>query len=206
MDEVDKEVLDNHQKYLERKALYKSFGCDIDKERKFILEKAQPLYGDILEAGTGKGHFTLALAKEGYRFTTFDISEQEQKFAKLNLKFFGLDPLVDFRIENGEHLSFKDKSFDIIFSINTFHHLANPIKVLDELIRLLCFEGKLVLSDFTQEGMALVDKIHASEGREHTTSKTSLADIGRYLVEKGFSIDKASSKFQGLLIAYHQLI
>ncbi len=203
---MDSEVLENHKRYLERKALYKSFGCDIDKERAFIIEKAQPIYGDILEAGTGKGHFALALAKEGYRFTTFDISEQEQKFARLNLKYFELDHLVDFRIENGECLSFKDKSFDIIFSINTFHHLVNPYKVLDELIRLVSFEGKLVLSDFGKEGMALMDKIHASEGRKHEVSKTTLVDTERYLIEKGFKIDKASSKFQEILIAYHQLI
>ncbi|MDD4980115.1 MAG: class I SAM-dependent methyltransferase [Candidatus Omnitrophica bacterium] len=203
---MDKEVLENHKKYLERKTLYKSFGCDVDQERAFIIEKAQPLYGDILEAGTGKGHFALALAKEGYRFTTFDISKEEQKFARLNLKYFGLDQLVDFRIENGESLSFKDKSFDIIFSINTFHHLVNPYKVLDELIRLLSFEGKLILSDFTKEGMALMDKIHASEGRKHEVSKTTLADIEPYLIKKGFKINKASSKFQGVLITYHQLI
>ncbi|MBU0503059.1 MAG: class I SAM-dependent methyltransferase [Candidatus Omnitrophota bacterium] len=201
---MDKEVLENHKRYLERKALYKRFGCDIDRERAFIIEKAQPIYGDILEAGTGKGHFALALAKEGYRFTTFDISEQEQKFARLNLKYFGLDYLVDFRIENGESLSFKDNSFDIVFSINTFHHLINPYKVLDELIRLLSFEGKLVLSDFTKEGMALMDKIHASEGRKHEVSKTTLVDIEPYLIKNGFKIDKASSKFQEVLIAQHQ--
>ncbi|MDD4939538.1 MAG: class I SAM-dependent methyltransferase [Candidatus Omnitrophica bacterium] len=203
---MDKEALENHKLYLERKALYKSFGCDIDKERSFIVEKAQPIYGDILEAGTGKGHFALALAREGYRFTTFDISKEEQRFAKLNLKYFGLDHLVDFRVENGEYLSFKDKSFDIIFSINTFHHLTSPYKVLDELIRLLCFEGKIVLSDFTGEGMALMDKIHASEGRKHDVSSTTLADIERYLIKKGFNTGKASSKYQEVLIAYHQLI
>jgi ubiquinone/menaquinone biosynthesis C-methylase UbiE len=200
---LDKEVLENHKLYLKRKALYKSFGCDVDQERTFIIEKAQPIFGDILEVGTGKGHFALALAKEGYRFTTFDISEQEQKFARLNLKYFGLDHLVDFRIENGESLSFKDKSFDIIFSINTFHHLVNPYKVLDELIRLLAFEGKLVLSDFSKEGMVLMNKIHADEGKKHEASKTALADIERYLINKGFKIDKASSKFQEVLIAYH---
>jgi len=203
---LDKEILDNHKRYLERKALYNSFGCDIDKERAFIIEKAQPIYGDILEAGTGKGHFALALAKEGYRFTTFDISEQEQKFAKLNLKYFGLDHLADFRIENGEELSFKDKSFDNIFSVNTIHHLINPYKVIDELIRLLTFEGKIILSDFTEEGLSLMDKIHASEGNKHEVGKTTLSDIEQYLITKGFRITKANSRFQEVLIAYHQLI
>lgn len=203
---MDKEVLENHKHYLERKAFYKSFGCDIDKERTFVIEKSQPIFGDILEAGTGKGHFALALAKEGYRFTSFDISPEEQRFAKLNLKYFYLEHLVNFCIVDGESLSFKDKSFDIIFSINTFHHLTNPYKVLDELIRILTFEGKLVISDFNKEGIELMDKIHASEGRKHEIGKASSLDIEKYLINKGFIVNKANSKFQEVLIAYHQLI
>lgn len=203
---LDKEVLENHKKYLERKVLYSSLGYDVDKERAFILERAYPLYGDILEAGTGKGHFALELAKAGYNFTTFDISETEQAFAKLNLRYFGLDKQVDFRIENGESLSFRDESFDVIFSVNTLHHLINPYKVIDEFLRVLSFEGKLILSDFTQEGLVLMDKIHASEGNKHEVSKTTLSDIERYLQGKDFNIAKASSKFQEVLIASRQLI
>jgi len=203
---LEDELLANHKRYVERKAFYSSLGYDVDKERAFILEKAGPLYGDILEAGTGKGHFALELAKAGYSFTTFDISETEQAFAKLNLRYFGLDKRVDFRIENGETLSFKDKSFDVVFSVNTLHHLTDPYKVIDELLRVLSFEGKLVLSDFTQEGLVLMDKIHASEGNKHEVSKTTLSDVERYLTGKGFKITTVSSKFQEVLIAYHQLI
>jgi 2-polyprenyl-3-methyl-5-hydroxy-6-metoxy-1,4-benzoquinol methylase len=200
---MEKAVIENHKRYLERKALYKNFGYDVDKERVFIIEQAQPLYGEILEAGTGKGHFALALAKEGYKFTTFDISEEEQKFAKLNLKYFGLNHSADFRIENGEQLSFKYKSFDVVFSVNTIHHLLNPYKVIDELIRVLSFKGKLVLSDFTNEGFKIMDKIHASEGNKHEVSKITLSDMGQYLIAKGFRISKANSRFQEVLIAYH---
>ncbi|MBP7089058.1 MAG: class I SAM-dependent methyltransferase [Candidatus Omnitrophica bacterium] len=203
---MEKQVTENHQKYLERKALYNTFGYDIDQERTFILEKAQPIYGDILEAGTGKGHFTLTLAQQGYWFTTFDISEEEQSFAKLNLKYFELDNLVDFKIENGEHLSFEDKRFDIIFSVNTLHHLINPYKVIDEFIRIISFEGKIILSDFSQKGFALMDKIHALEGSMHQVSHVKLLDIEKYLITKRFKIEKYNSQFQEVLIAYHQLI
>jgi len=203
---VEKEVIENHKRYLERKALYKSFGCDIDKERAFVIEKAQPIFGDILEVGTGKGHFALILAKEGYRFTSVDISEEEQKFAKLNLRYFGLEKFVDFRIEDAEHLSFKDKSFDVIFSINTFHHLINPFTVIDDLIRIVTFEGKIILSDFTKEGLDLMDKIHQSEGRTHEVSKVTLSGIEKYLVGKGFITKKDRSEFQEIVIAYHQVI
>lgn len=203
---MDKEILENHQRYLERKALYASFGCDVDKEREFIIKKSQPLYGDILEAGTGKGYFALSLAKQGYCFTTFDISVQEQNFAKLTLKYFGLDNLATFRVENGEHLSFENGMFDIIFFINTLHHLVNPYKVVDELIRVLSFEGKFILSDFTLEGFRLMDAMHKKEGNIHKVSTITIMDIEKYLTGKGFKIEKHKSEFQEVLIAYHQLI
>jgi ubiquinone/menaquinone biosynthesis C-methylase UbiE len=203
---VEEEALENHKIYSERKKLYQEFGCDIDKERKFILDKAQPIFGDILEVGTGKGHFALILAQEGYRFTSIDISEAEQKIARMNLKYLGLDKLVDFRIENAEGLSFKDKSFDVIFSINTLHHLVSPFTVIDELIRIVTFEGKIVISDFTQKGLALMDKMHKGEGRIHQVSKTTLSDIEKYLAGKGFVIDKDKSEFQEIIIAYQRII
>ena len=71
---MEKEVLENHKRYLERVKLYRSFGYDLEKERDFILDKSLPISGEILEIGTGKGHFALVLAKRGFRFTSIDIS------------------------------------------------------------------------------------------------------------------------------------
>jgi|YelNatPaOPRAMG01_1025707.scaffolds.fasta_scaffold08666_4 hypothetical protein len=51
---MEKELIDNHQKYLERPALFKSHGYDLEKERSFIVEQAKPLRGQIIEADTGK--------------------------------------------------------------------------------------------------------------------------------------------------------
>ncbi len=198
---MDREVLENHKKYLERKALYKSFGYDVDKERDFILEQAKPVYGKILEAGTGKGHFALALAKAGHSFVTFDISADEQWFARLNLAYFSFEKSADFRIENGEHTSFSDGSFDTVFSVNVLHHLRNPYQVIDELIRLISTQGKLILVDFTEEGFKIMDKIHGLEGNTHEVGKVGLVDAKLYLVKKGFSVSKISSAYQCVLVA-----
>ena len=199
-------MFENHQRYLERKKFYAGFGYDTDKERDFILELAKPLCGKILEAGTGKGHFAIALAKQGYSFVAFDISEEELHLAKLNLAYFGLDTCVDFRIENAEHTSFADGSFDIVFSVNTLHHLRSPYKVIDELTRILSQKGKLILSDFTEEGFAIMGKIHALEGKTHEVSKTTLLDIESYLAKKGFSIKTTKSVYQRVLTAGKGLI
>ena len=197
---MDKEVIENHKKYLERKALYKSLGYDVDKERDFILEQAKPVCGRILEAGTGKGHFALALAKAGYSFVTFDISPEEQRFAKLNIAHFGFEKQVDFKIENGERTSFADGSFDTVFSVNVLHHLRNPYQVIDELIRLISSRGKLILADFTEEGFKIMDKIHGLEGNVHDVGKVGLADVESYLTKKGFSVKKSKSVYQCVFV------
>lgn len=198
---MDKEVLENHKAYLERNKLYKGFGYDIDKERDFILREAMPLSGKILEAGTGKGHFALALAKRGYLFVTFDISEEEQRFARLNIAYSGLEKQVNFRIEDGEHTSFADASFDVIFSVNVLHHLANPYRVIDELTRILAPGGKLVISDFSKKGFDIMDKIHALDGKKHQSGTVSLPDVEKYLSKKGFAIKKAKSAYQHVIVA-----
>jgi ubiquinone/menaquinone biosynthesis C-methylase UbiE len=194
------DIQENHKRYLERKTLYKSFGYDIEKERKFILDKAQPLYGDILEVGTGKGYMTVALAKEGYNFITIDISKEEQRFARLNVEYLGLGKHVDFRISDAEKMSFQDGSFDVIFSVNTLHHLLSPYKVIDELIRIFSDNGKIILSDFTEKGMEIIDKIHIEEGRRHEPGKTGFREIKEYLSKKGLTIVEHESALQKVLI------
>ena len=203
---LDKLILENHNRYLERIALYKSFGYDIEKEREFIIKKSQPFFGNILEVGTGKGYFTLALTKEGYNFTSIDISKEEQELAKLNIKYFGLENLVDFRIENAECISFEDDSFDIVISINVTHHLANPFKAIDEFTRIVTFEGKIIISDFTKQGFEIIDKIHRQENRKHDAGKFNLSNIADYLTNKDFKIERDKSALQELLIAYHPII
>lgn len=198
---MDREVIENHEKYLERKAFFKSFGYDIDRERDFILKQAEPVSGRILEAGTGKGHFALVLAQAGYSFVTFDVSPEEQRFAKLNIEYFGFKKQVDFRIENGEHVSFLDGSFDTIFSVNVLHHLSNPYQVIDELIRILSPKGKIILADFTEEGFKVMDKIHGLEGNTHEVGQVGLSDAGFYLIKKGFTVKKTKSAYQAVLIA-----
>lgn len=203
---MEKAAVENYKKYLERIELYKSFGYDIERERSFIIEKSFPLYGDILEVGTGKGYFTLALAKEDLNFTSVDISTDEQEIAKLNVKYFGCDKQVNFKIENAEHLSFQNEEFDIIFSVNTLHHFNNPFKIIDELIRVMSFEGKIILSDFSKEGFELVEKVHQSEGKSHQSDKFALGGISNYLLEKKLRIEKHRTIFQELIIADRPII
>ena len=198
---MDNEITDNHKRYLERKALYKSFGYNLDKEREFILAQAGPLEGKILEAGTGKGYFALALANKGHFFVTFDISPEEQRYAKLNLAYSGFVKFADFKIEDAEHTSFESGSFDLIFSVNVLHHLNKPFLVMDEFIRLLSMKGRLVLADFTTAGFKVMEQIHTLEGKVHHVGEIRIPEIESYLIQKGYMTRKERSIYQQILIA-----
>ncbi|MCM8760932.1 MAG: class I SAM-dependent methyltransferase [Candidatus Omnitrophica bacterium] len=198
---MDKEVIDNHTNYLKRLEFYRSFGYDLEGERDFILEKSLPLSGNMLEIGTGKGHFALALAKRGFSFISVDISQDEQEIARLNLRYYGLEKLVTLKIENAEKLSFPDRSFDVIFSINVFHHLYKPEAVLNEMDRLLRPAGKVVLSDFNAKGFEIINACHTAEGRVHDRSRHDLDEAKQYFAHKGFEVSECHSKTQRVLVA-----
>jgi len=201
MTALKSEVLENHDRYLERKALNQKFGYDIDQEREFIIKKARPISGKILEAGTGKGYFTLALARAGFHFTSFDISGAEQRYALLNLVYYGMEKQVHLDIANAESLPYQDGFFDIIFAMNMIHHLSCADKVCDEFSRVLVPGGKMVLSDFNIHGLDIIEKIHASEGRRHEVGPVSLADMKGLLIERGFKAEQLHGINQDLLIA-----
>lgn len=201
---MDKNISENHERYRERIKLFKSFGYDIDKERDFVIENAQPIKGKILELGTGKGHFAVALAQKGYQFTTVDISEEEQGFAKMNIQYLGLMDKINFVIADAEHLNFPDNSYDVSFGINIVHHLSQPLKVVNELLRVTVPDGKIVVSDFSKEGFAIIKELHKSEGKQHDSGHCTLNEIAEYVLGKGFQINKFNSKCQEMIIIRKQ--
>jgi ubiquinone/menaquinone biosynthesis C-methylase UbiE len=200
---MDSKVFENHNKYLERIKIFKQYGYDVQAERRFILDAAQPLAGSILEVGTGKGHMTIALARAGYLFTSIDKSAEAQEFARMNIEYLGLKDQVNFELEDAEKMSFTDGSFDKIISVNTVHELEHPFCVLDEMVRVIAVRGRIILSDFTPAGFEIVEKIHANENKNHSRGKASLKQATEYLVEKNFAIKKVSSPFQDVVIAYN---
>jgi ubiquinone/menaquinone biosynthesis C-methylase UbiE len=201
MTAVENEVLENYERYMARKALYREYGYDVEEERAFIIEKAHPISGAILEAGTGKGYFTLALAQKGFNFTSFDISEAEQKYARLNLIYQDREQQVRFDVADAESLAYEDCCFDVIFAVNLVHHLSCTRKVFDELIRVLTPSGKLVVSDLNRQGLVIMDKIHGLDRGQHHVGADTLSDVGEMLVERGFEVKLHAGVNQDTLIA-----
>jgi 2-polyprenyl-3-methyl-5-hydroxy-6-metoxy-1,4-benzoquinol methylase len=199
--EFSKEELEsNNRARIARQTMYKTYGYDNEKERLFIISAAWPVTGRILEAGTGKGYLTLELAKKGYMFTTYDINPEVQRIAKMNLAQAGLIDGVNFVIEGKEKLGFEGGSFDVIFCVNTLHHLEKSSVVLDEFLRVLSEKGRLILSDFTEKAFQIMDIIHASEGGKHEVTGWSMDKAAGYIEEKGYNIEETADDYQRVFI------
>jgi len=183
----------------ERLKLFKKYGYDIPRARKFILIKAKISGGRILEVGTGRGHMAVALAENGLKAVSIDLDRKAQKIAKLKLKSLELDKSVSLKNMNAERLKYKDNSFDYVISVNFIHHAKNPAKCLKEMIRVV--KNKLIIVDLNKRGEKIMEKVHALDGHSHAASKMSLQNVKAFLVKAGLSVKVYRDNCQTIIIS-----
>ena len=183
----------------ERLKLFKKYGYDIPRARKFILAKAGISKGDILEVGTGRGHMTAVLANKGFKLISIDLDRKAQKFTKTDLMTRELDKLVTLKIMNAERLRYKNNSFDYVISVNFIHHAKNPVRCLKEMIRVA--KNKLIIADINRRGERIMEKVHRLDGHSHETSKMSLIETEGLLMKEGMKVKVYRDTCQTVLIA-----
>ena len=198
---MNTESLNYYDQYVDRIDRYKKYGYDIESSRDFLLSKAEPLSGNILEIGTGKGYLTVALAKKGCYFTSIDISKEEQVFTYEMLNHFGLADRAKLTISDAKKIPYNNGSCDIVISCNTLHHMNDLSLVIDEIMRILKPRGKIILSDFNNTGLQIVDEMHRAEGNTHEYAQVNFNDISAYLDKKGFKVLLDGDKHHNILIA-----
>ncbi len=110
---------------------------DYVKTREHVLEIVpKGSYRRALDGGCGTGVCSLALAELAQEVVGFDLSAGSLNTARKLAKRIGA---TNVQFEQGSLLAvpFADKSFDLVFSWGVIHHTINPIKALDELVRVL---------------------------------------------------------------------
>ena len=123
MSQLQTEMIRNGRAMKQREALFRRFGYDSTASLNFILAKSLPLPGHVLEIGTGKGRFLVAMAKHSDFITTLDSDVEQQRAAKLHLRRSRVGGWIRFIAQDAEHLLWPDASYDTVVSVNTFHHL-----------------------------------------------------------------------------------
>ncbi|PLX04038.1 MAG: hypothetical protein C0595_04815 [Marinilabiliales bacterium] len=112
-----------------------------------LIGKELEMGSNVLEVGTGTGLISFAIADKVKSIMAIDYAPEMIKIANKKLLDSKLKN-IDFKVYSATDIKQKDNTFDIIIASNVFHLLPNPEKALEEIIRLLVDNGKVIIPTY----------------------------------------------------------
>jgi len=106
---------------------------------------------DIADIGSGGGYFTFRFASltEG-RVYAVDVNKEFLKYIKEQAFINKISNVIPVETKSNEH-GLKNKSVDLIFIRNVFHHLPDQVEYLKSLKPVLKEKGRLVIIENKME-------------------------------------------------------
>ena len=89
----------------------------------------------LLEVGCGMGTDLLQFARGGARCTGIDLTPRSVEITRHRFRLYGAEG--DFMISDGEHLPFRNESFDVVYSNGVLHHTPDTEGAVGEVHRVL---------------------------------------------------------------------
>lgn len=108
------------------------------------------LKGDtILDIGTGPGYLPIEIAKRSsnVRIIGVDLSRKLLDVARSNAARAGLSGRLTFQLGNAGRIEFDDSAFDMVISTGMLHAIKDPVKVIQEMYRVLKAGGEAWIFD-----------------------------------------------------------
>ncbi|MBR8827924.1 MAG: methyltransferase domain-containing protein [Gomphosphaeria aponina SAG 52.96 = DSM 107014] len=102
---------------------------------------------NIIDVGCGIGGSTLYLAEKfNAKVTGITLSPVQAARGKVRAEEKGLGDKVTFEVANALNMPFEDKSFDLVWSLESGEHMPDKIKFLQECYRVLQPGGTLIMA------------------------------------------------------------
>jgi ubiquinone/menaquinone biosynthesis C-methylase UbiE len=110
-------------------------------------------YGLALDLGTGPGYVAVevARARPGLQMIGLDLAAPMVKKANRYAAWAGFDGRVLWPQADAHRLPFADDSFDLVFSSFALHHWDDPLRILNEIARVLKPQGRYYIGDVCRE-------------------------------------------------------
>ena len=117
-------------------------------EEKLFTSLDLPVGSLVLDSGAGVANVASFLATKGLKIEAIDLVDRHVSIAKKNVVKRKLEELIHVSNMNYQDLTFQDKSFDGVYTMETFVHATDPEKALSEFHRVLKPGGKLVMFEY----------------------------------------------------------
>ena len=151
----------------------------------YLFERLNlPVGSRILDAGAGSGYVAIRMAEKGLFVEAVDLTPLHVEDARRNVASRGLSDRVSVRQGDYHNLpDFADGSFDGIYTMETFVHADDPLKVLRNFHRLLRRGGVLVQNeaDVNRDSALLQDVLrlsHCQNTLEEGALRGMLEEVG----------------------------
>jgi ubiquinone/menaquinone biosynthesis C-methylase UbiE len=110
-------------------------------------------YGLALEIGPGPGYLGLEWLKktESTMLLAVEISPEMTKIAERNAREYGLEGRVKYVKGDAHQIPFDGNTFDGVFTNGSLHEWSQPIRVFDEVYRVLKPGAEYFISDMRRD-------------------------------------------------------
>lgn len=145
----------------------------------------------VLDAGAGSGYVAIHMAEKGLNVEAVDITPLHVEDARRNVEARGLQDRISVRLGDYHDLTdFPNNSFDGIYTMETFVHADDPLKVLRTFYRILRPGGVLVHNeaDFNRNSILLQDVLRLSHC-QNTLEEGALAKMLEQVGFKNIELD-----------------
>jgi len=114
-----------------------------------LAPHGKALTGFLLDVGCGPGNITLKLARRspGLTIVGLDRSRNMVRAACQAAAGAGLEGRVFFQQAHAGEIPYPGGTFDVVLSNSVLHHLADPSRVLEEMVRIAKPGGAIVVRD-----------------------------------------------------------
>jgi ubiquinone/menaquinone biosynthesis C-methylase UbiE len=116
--------------------------------------------GKIIDVGCGFGATNLVLAERfvDSEIVGIDLSEPLLQLAGTTAESKGLSGRVRFEKADVQEIPFADNTFDVAINVNMVHLVEEPIKMLNEIERILLPGGHLFIADLRRSWLGLLEE------------------------------------------------
>jgi ubiquinone/menaquinone biosynthesis C-methylase UbiE len=147
---------------------------------------------DLIAAdlGCGSGFFTVPLSRKVRRVYAIDIQKEMLDFLKEKVERLKIKN-VELLLSKEDEIPLEDESLDLLISINTLHEFGNKKRMIEEINRVLKYNGDALIVDFKKEDTRFGPPVAIR------ISKDSAID---FFEKKGFVT------LQARMLSYHYLL
>ncbi|WKV10394.1 class I SAM-dependent methyltransferase [Thermoanaerobacterium sp. CMT5567-10] len=173
---------------------------DIESDLKRALDLLGEGYDFALDVGTGRARMAYALARYGYNVVSLEYNIDTLKKAKEMISNEDVGDKILFVHGDAHEMPFIDESFEVVTSYNAMHHMDDYKAAIDEMMRVLKRDGKILITELNDLGKEKVAESHRQRGSHHE-AKIDIYDVVNYIKDK-YNINGEISKGEFIDIFY----